>query len=350
MKKIIIYLLFLGLINIQVYAATADANLSLEYENGDSTVTVSIYIENPTKQKVISVQSWLEYDPKVLQGNKINTDDSAFNFVAPGENTFDTQKGLVKIGRSSTEGGANNDKIFVAKIHFKRLQNTPTSISFHNYQLGPNGSVSVRVFEDGFPITILKEEPKKITIAPETNVPNDELTPTEDGNQNTENNTQNTEQNNNTQNTPAETEIPESRPQNLRVTSGPGYAILAWNNLEDVKGYNIYFSQNSGRYLQRRSVGNTNEYYLEGLEIGANYYFAVTGYDINEKETDYSDEVRIRIGYPDSATSPLILSKLDNILNNTKRHVNSGPEDLMIFLLIFSSIAAIFIAKNKKYA
>ena len=71
---------------------------------------------------------------------------------------------------------------------------------------------------------------------------------------------------------------------------------LAWN--PDVSGYitgyNIYYGTSSRNYTHTNSVGNTNRVTIASLSIGTTYYFAVTAFDINHVESDYSDEIIFR--------------------------------------------------------
>ncbi len=57
--------------------------------NFETEFNLDIYIKNPSRQEVISAQTWLEYDKSKLQVAKIDVSNSAFDFVAPGENHFD---------------------------------------------------------------------------------------------------------------------------------------------------------------------------------------------------------------------------------------------------------------------
>ena len=106
------------------FAAKADTNLKLEKidEAGANILSLKIWLENPSQQKIIATQSWLKYDNKILKGKNIEVKDSAFDFVAPGENEFDQAKGLVKIGRSSTKGGVTESKALVAEVSFEILK------------------------------------------------------------------------------------------------------------------------------------------------------------------------------------------------------------------------------------
>lgn len=124
---------------------------------------------------------------------------------------------------------------------------------------------------------------------------------------------------------------------------------MAWDKLPNMSGYNIYYSQKSGRYLQRRSVGDLSEFYLDGLKNGDTYYLAITAYDANQKETDYSNEVRVTVGDPNSSTNPIGLTDSQKFLQNTKQNVQSGPESLIWIIGILAIIISFkFVIPTKK--
>ena len=331
MKKLITFLTTLFIFAPLTFALAADAGITLrQVALGESQVSVSIHVANPSQQMVKSVQSWLKYDPSVLKGLSIDTNDSPFDFVAPGENNFDDTKGLVKIGRSTLEEGVNTQDIFIANVTFQRLTSAQTDISFFNFQVGNESNTSVRVFDGGFPVNILKKQPQVFTVAGDT--PMQQETPT-----------QVVVEPNETLPAIAYKQVP-----NFKVTTGPEYAVLAWDKMEGVSGYHVYYSTTSGRYIQRRSVGNTNEYYLDGLKTGDVYYFAVTAYDALKQESDYSQEVQVRVGYPDSSTAPLVFTKAKQMIEKTTQHVQTGPAETLFFLFILSGIVSFFFVKRRK--
>lgn len=78
-----------------------------------------------------------------------------------------------------------------------------------------------------------------------------------------------------------------------------GSATLTWSApttnadgspLTDLKGYKIHYGTSAGSYSATISVGNTTNYTVTNLQNGVRYYFAVTAYDINGKESGYSNE------------------------------------------------------------
>ena len=67
---------------------------------------------------------------------------------------------------------------------------------------------------------------------------------------------------------------------------------LQWNPNTDssVAGYNLYYGGASRSYTNSLSVGNTTNAMVSGLVEGKTYFFAVTAYDTQGYESDYSDE------------------------------------------------------------
>ena len=68
---------------------------------------------------------------------------------------------------------------------------------------------------------------------------------------------------------------------------------LGWDasSDENVVGYNVYIGMSSGLYDIVADAGDVTEYTIEGLENGQTYYLAVTSYDADGNESEYSDEV-----------------------------------------------------------
>jgi hypothetical protein len=113
------------------------ANILLNTISDDGErLVLEIEIENPEQENLIAFRSFLAYDPKTLFGDKIEfVEGSPFDLGAPGEKTFDTANGLVKIGASSTKG-TNNQSITVARITFKRIQEGMSIVDFYDVKKG----------------------------------------------------------------------------------------------------------------------------------------------------------------------------------------------------------------------
>jgi hypothetical protein len=66
-------------------------------------------------------------------------------------------------------------------------------------------------------------------------------------------------------------------------------------SLTDPVGYRLHYGLSSGNYHVILDVGNALSAALDGLEGGQTYYFAVTAYDIEGFESDFSNEVSTTI-------------------------------------------------------
>jgi hypothetical protein len=73
---------------------------------------------------------------------------------------------------------------------------------------------------------------------------------------------------------------------------------LAWdsNQENDIAGYILYYGMSSGNYTSNIDVGNINQYTLPALQDGVTYYFAVTAYNLDDYESDYSQELHYTVG------------------------------------------------------
>ena len=96
--------------------------------------------------------------------------------------------------------------------------------------------------------------------------------------------------------------------QGLQVSTEGTSVFLAWEKLPlpEIAGYNVYYGTVSGQYIQRRSVErDATSITLKSFPQGLTYYFAIRGVNASGQESDYSQEVAIKIGDPDTSTSPL---------------------------------------------
>lgn len=315
--------------------AQGEAELSLKtdqatFEQGQE-FDVDIELKNPEGQAIISVRSWLEYDNQSLEALSIDTQNTPFNLAAPGEDEVSQSEGRVKIGRSNISGGASQTETKVATVKFRVLSafKANTQIKFYDYQVSELGHTSVNIIDGGFPLNILAQEPKSLDLTINANG-----VPATNGAVNPTNNTTSPDSTIN----PVEVSIPEIggqasnqnipvvlvRPTDLKVNTGIGYVDLQWNSEADVNriGYNIYYGKTSGQYTRRRTIGSVDSYRLDGLNTGETYYFAITAYDINNTESDYSNEVGVIVGQPLSSTHPFA-----GILQSNYQQIPSQPQN-----------------------
>jgi len=79
--------------------------------------------------------------------------------------------------------------------------------------------------------------------------------------------------------------------------SFPIQGTLAWDAVDDpaVEGYKVHYGTTSGDYDTTVDVGPETAFPLMGLDEEVTYYFAVTAYDTNLVDTDYSEEIAHKV-------------------------------------------------------
>lgn len=72
---------------------------------------------------------------------------------------------------------------------------------------------------------------------------------------------------------------------------------LAWdtNSEPDVAGYKIYYGTESREYIYVVDIGNQTSCTISDLVTGEVYYFAVTAYDMNDNESNFSAEINFEV-------------------------------------------------------
>ena len=88
---------------------------------------------------------------------------------------------------------------------------------------------------------------------------------------------------------------------------------LAWDASvsPDAIGYDVYLGTSSRTYGSPITIGNRNSYTVTGLTPGT-YYFAVTDFDINGNQSDYSNEVSETITADTTSLSIAITAPTSN--------------------------------------
>ena len=79
---------------------------------------------------------------------------------------------------------------------------------------------------------------------------------------------------------------------------------LQWspNSEPSLSGYKIYYGTGSRDYSHSIDIGNTTEYTLSGLDEGVTYYLALTAYDTDNHESDFSPELVHTMEYSQAET------------------------------------------------
>lgn len=152
----------LGVERIQeVQEMKKSVELALTQIEGETDNVVRITLKNPEKRPVTSVQAWLAYNPDHLRGISVDTTQSAFGLMAPYDNTFDQEGGLLMLGRSNTEP-VSDAEIVVADVHFQKITDGTAMIEAYNYRQDISGHSSVNMMLDGAPLNILIKPPSPL--------------------------------------------------------------------------------------------------------------------------------------------------------------------------------------------
>ena len=135
-------------------AVKKEVNMVLKAQKEEGQVKVKITLENPDQKPITSVQSWFSFDVTKVHGKEIDTSKSAFSLVAPYENTFDNENGLVMLGRSNPDP-VTDQIIEVAEIIFDIIGEGTVMIDVYDYREDLTGHTSVNTIIDGKPYNIL---------------------------------------------------------------------------------------------------------------------------------------------------------------------------------------------------
>lgn len=125
-----------------------------EVSRKGNQVELQLLLHNPQHLPLTSVEAWLAYNPKHLQGLNFKPNEKDFELTAPYLNGFDANRGLVKLGRSTAEP-ISAEKIVLADFSFKLDGNDLATLEAFDYQLDISGHTSVNVMKDKIPVNML---------------------------------------------------------------------------------------------------------------------------------------------------------------------------------------------------
>ena len=104
--------------------------------------------------------------------------------------------------------------------------------------------------------------------------------------------------------------------------------ILSWdpNPESEIAGYKTYYGTTSKTYDACVDVGNVSSCTISGLQEGTTYYFAVTAYNIENIESDFSEEVvyTIPIGGAPGPSSMVIPQQQMRIVSVDSEELTGG--------------------------
>ena len=82
----------------------------------------------------------------------------------------------------------------------------------------------------------------------------------------------------------------------LLPAADAAHVTLTWNaSTGPVAGYMVHYGETSGSYQYSVDVGNNTSCTISGLDLHKTYYYAVTAYDSDNNESDYSEEISYTI-------------------------------------------------------
>ncbi|MAE68269.1 MAG: fibronectin type III domain-containing protein [Candidatus Peribacteraceae bacterium] len=124
---------------------------------------IDLVIDNPSKQPINRVRTWLSYDPNMLGGEAV-TINKKFSLVTPDEKGFSRDEGYVKMEASTDGKTVNDEKILFARIQLRVIKTNPigTPITFHDVQ--PNGHSVIMEKSGDEESYIVKEEPGVLLV------------------------------------------------------------------------------------------------------------------------------------------------------------------------------------------
>lgn len=317
------------------------------YAIGD-IITLQITAKNPSQASIYSTQTWIQYNPAIFEVIGVKDTNTDFPLSAPGEMNADPLEGIIKIGRAVAGLPVQKQSAIIASIELKILQNPENSVlEFYDFRASDVGKTSLLTLQNMLPENILQNKPKAIVFSSlksagqtnsgntnnngnnqqgnngtTSNPGNNTSNPYDPYGQNTNNNNIGTQNpyipgnnigspsaSNSQTNSSYDNGIDIPRPQGFRSrTYANGTTEHIWQIGEDprIKGYYLYYSYTSGRYMHRRDVGNTNVYQFPAgfFEQGKRIYFAIQAYDTQAKTSDFSDETYLVVGHAGSESHP----------------------------------------------
>ena len=88
------------------------------------------------------------------------------------------------------------------------------------------------------------------------------------------------------------------------INNSSGSTRLTWdaNKEPNIAGYKIYYGTSprtgncpKGGYENKADAGNKTDYTIDGLKRNTKYYFSITSYNSEGKESCFSDEVSKKV-------------------------------------------------------
>lgn len=301
----------------------------------NTSLNIGLYLMNPARVPIGRVQVWLAYDPQALSGTSLVV-SPAFPTVDTAQTGIFPDQGYIKIVAEAGATLPSDERILVATLTVRAIatatMNTP--ISIYGADSGAQTAV-MSAASSGTTLLDLEQPSLMVQIVLPTPLKSTDLLGSGATLSSSSAAASLSSQSPLAPNSISLIAGPDwltggssSRPlspglplsaaeasewklaqvQNVAVSTTNGSALVAWQTLlqPGVAGYYVYYSSVSGVYTQRRtlSAAATGDE-IGNLQNGERYFFAVRAFNMAGEQSDYSREVAVVIGQPDTSTAPL---------------------------------------------
>lgn len=323
---------------------------------------MDLIIHNPANQPINRFRAWIAYDPTVIEGELIKI-ASAFPTPMPGEADFSATDGYIKLS-GSADKAQTASTIIVARIRLHALPMALnfTPITFYDATGKPASHTGIFTKSGDVETNLASDTSGPLLVQVASSATSSVITlPTSGSSVSAASSAvlsavssevASTVSSLSSVSPAASSTAPVAnvfdllQVKHLRITTEGSSVFLAWDVLpsSELVGYNLYYGTVSGKYLQKRSIDkNSATMTIRALPIGVTYYFAVRGVNAQNTETDFSQEVGISVGKPETSTSPLTAN---SITPETPTPQTGGtvsgetglPSALLLFLLLSAAI------------
>lgn len=119
-------------------------DLTLENVNDNE---IKIIINNPNKLEINSIRTFLSFNTEQIEGKEIVINEDLQNdiLIAPEEDKFDNEKGLLKLGFSFKNETINSERIEVATISFEKKTDGIATLDFYDAQDGGHTEILAKI-------------------------------------------------------------------------------------------------------------------------------------------------------------------------------------------------------------
>lgn len=330
------------------------------------TIDFDVVLNNPAGASISRLRYWLSYDPTLLSGESVSI-LQPFGTPLPGEADFSPSDGFIKLS-GSVSNAVKSTAIPFAHVRMKILALGPdgTPILPHDVSGAEDAHSGIFTKLLGVENNLLMSLPTGLfvrlasTASSSLSSSSADVTfgvtsaPLSVADLGTSSSLSSGEQSSRAAD--ASSVFPSLRVSGLKVTTEGSSLFLSWDPLPSaaLKGYNIYYGTVSGRYIQRRSVDATaRTMTIRALPAGTTYYAAIRAFNDAGEESDFSQEVGVSIGKPQTSTSPLTASVLQDQAPHTPKTggdvsgETGAPWIFFLFALISAGIGTLLACRRQ---